>query len=309
MRPILLAQTVHSVKRVRVSQSIILLFPLISAILYVFGAMFLKRAIQFGFDMWRISFICNLIYAIIFSSLLVMGGTIHVELLWQPALIAALFVIGQSATILSLQSGDVSLATPVLGLKILLVAFFTALILKDGVVLAHWIAAVLSVLGIGLLSRSGARHHEGVKKTLLCAALAALAFALFDVLVQKWSPAWGAGRFLPIMFAFGALQSLAMIPFFKSAAHISREGWRALYIGGVLASIQSVFFVGAVAVYGKATSANVVYSTRGLWSVVLVWYTGHLFNNTEHESGKAVFGTRLAGAILMTLSVAIVFAV
>ena len=290
-------------------QSVVLLFPLISAILYVFGVMFLKRAMQLGFDVWRTTFICNIIYALVFSSLLFMGGTFHAELLWQPALIGALFVIGQSATVLSLETGDVSLATPVLGLKILLVAFFTALLLKDGVTLAHWAAATLSVIAIALLSRSGARHHEGVGKTVGCAAIAALAFALFDVLVQKWSPLWGAGRFLPVMFAFSALQSCAMIPFFKPSAGFPREGWRALIFGSTFASIQSVFFVGAVAVFGKATSANVVYSTRGLWSVVLVWYTGHLFKNTEHESGKAVFGTRLVGAILMSISVVIVFAV
>jgi drug/metabolite transporter (DMT)-like permease len=290
-----------------VSQTVFLLFPLVSAILYVFGAMFMKRAIQLGFDVWRTSFICNIVYAIMFSGLLVMGGTTHVDLLWQPAIVGALFIIGQSATVISLQSGDVSLATPVLGLKILMVAFFTALILHDGVALAHWIAAVLSVLGIALLSRSGAAHHTGVAKTVFCAAISALAFALFDVLVQKWSPHWGAGRFLPVMFGLSAVMSLAMIPFFKPADHISREGWRAVLAGGFLASLQSVFFVSAVAVYGKATSANVVYSTRGLWSVILVWYTGHLFKNTEHESGKAVFGTRLAGAVLMTVSVAIVF--
>lgn len=287
--------------------TLVLLFPLFSAIVYVFGVMFLKRAIHLGFGVWRMSFVCNIVYAIVFAPLWLMGGTFHADLLWQPALVGALFVAGQSLTVLSLQRGDVSLATPILGVKILLVAFLTSLLLPDGVSAALWAAASLSVLAIALLSRSGARHHEGVARTVVCAALAATVFALFDVLVQKWSPQWSAGRFLPVMFALAALQSLAMIPFFEPGAEVPREAWRAVLAGALLAAIQSVFFVGALAVYGKATSANVVYSTRGLWSVLLVWYTGHLFKNTEHESGRAVFRTRLTGAVLMTLSVVIVF--
>ena len=91
-------------------------------------------------------------------------------------------------------------ATPVLGLKILLVALFTMLLLAKRVSATLWAAAALSSLAIALLnSARGAKPHH-VGSTILYTGTSAAMFALFDVLVQKWSPAWGgAGRLLPAM--------------------------------------------------------------------------------------------------------------
>jgi len=43
----------------------------------------------------------------------------------------------------------------------------------------------------------------------------------------------------------------------------------------------------------------VVYSARGLWSVVAVWVLGPWFGNRERDRGAAVFRARLAGAALL----------
>lgn len=60
---------------------------------------------------------------------------------------AARFV-GQIWTLFSLQRGDVSIATPVLGVKILLVALFTTLVLRWRFVgAALMFAAIVLVLG------------------------------------------------------------------------------------------------------------------------------------------------------------------
>src|SRR5262249_28600412 len=102
-----------------------LILPLISALLYVIGALLLRRAADFGVGFWRTTFVANLISAAAFSSLLWLGGTFHLNLLWQPAIVAALFVLGSVLNFISLDRGDVSLATPVLGIKIVLVALLS----------------------------------------------------------------------------------------------------------------------------------------------------------------------------------------
>jgi hypothetical protein len=58
-------------------------------------------------------------------------------------------------------------------------------------------------------------------------------------------------------------------------------------------------FTSSISIYRHATSANVLYSSRGLWSVVAVWGIGHWFANREQHLGAWVLAWRLVGAILL----------
>lgn len=284
-----------------------LLFPLTSALLYVIGALLLRRAADFGVGFWRTTFVANVICAAAFSVLWLLGGKFHPQLLWQPAAVAVLFMFGSVMNFISLDKGDVSLATPVLGIKIVLVAVFSALITGDWGQPTLWIAAVLSTSAIALLNWSrGTRHHH-VTLTILAAGASAASFALFDVLVQKWSPAWGVGRFPPTMLGFVAIFSCGAIPQFPSPlTAISGRAWPWLLAGSIVLAAQAVVFVSSVAAFGNATAANVVYSSRGLWSVVLVWVIGHWFGNTEQQLGSGILRWRLIGAVLMLAAIALV---
>ncbi len=282
------------------------LLPLTAALLYVGGALLVKRASDFGVGVWRTAFISNLVSAAIFQLALPLGGQWHWELWWQPALVAVVFIFGQLLNFLALARGDVSVATPVLGVKIILVALFTTTLLAQVVPASLWIAASLGSLAIVLLNQTGGVRHHHVGITIVCAGGSAAMFALFDVLVQKWSPGWGAGRFLPAMFLFVAVFSVALIPFFHAPLRaVSRESWPWLGGGCVLIGVQSLLFVTAVAKYRQATAANVIYGSRGLWSVIAVWAVGHWFANREQHLGAAVLRWRLAGAVLMLAAVVI----
>ena len=284
-----------------------LILPFSAALLYVVGALLVKRSGDFGVGVWRTAFLSNLTSALIFQLLLPLGGTFHPELLWQPALVGVLFLLGQLLNYVALQRGDVSVATPVLGVKIVLVALFTTLLLTQGVSAKLWAAAALSSLAIALLNRTGGakRHHVG--STICYAGSSAAMFALFDVLVQKWAPAWGAGRFLPVMLGFVAVFSVALIPFFHAPVKaIPRGAWPWLMGGCVLIGFQSLVFVMAIVKFRNATAANVIYSSRGLWSVAAVWAIGHWFANREQHLGASVLRWRLVGAALMMAAIALV---
>jgi drug/metabolite transporter (DMT)-like permease len=286
-----------------------LVMPLGAAMLYVVAALLIKRSNDLGVGPWRTLFVSNLTGGLVFLTLLPFGGAFPVELLWQPAVGAILFFFAQLFNYLALQQGDVSVATPVLGIKIVLVALFSVLLRTQAVTPSLWVAAGLSSLGIALLHRTrGAHHHVGL--TILYAILTAVLYALCDVLMQKWVPQWGTGRYLPIMLGFVALFSLPLIPFFPAPlGQIPRPTWRWLIAGCGVISVQSLVFALTIALFHNAAAANVLYGSRGLWSVVAVWAVGHWFSNREQHLGAAVLRWRLAGAALMLTAVVLVILV
>lgn len=287
------------------------IYPLIAALFYAFGALVLKRSSDLGIGLWRTTFVANLIVAALFSLLWLLGGPeVERDLLWQPGVIALCLFVGQLAQFLALEKGDVSVAVPVFGLKVVIVAFLTPFLTGDAVGAKTWAAALLSVLGITFLNRKeGGSHPRGLVITLVAGGVGAFAFAIFDVLVQKWGPSWGASRLLPCIFWINALLSFGLIfRFTAPLSAIPRQGWAWLSGGSVLLGTQSMIFVSTLAVYGKATSANIVYASRGLLSVVLVWLIGHWFMNQERHLGAKVFRWRLFGAALMLSAIVLVVA-
>lgn len=280
---------------------------LAAALTYVVGALLIKRSGEFGVGVWRTAFVSNFVSAGLFMLLMGLGGTFHPKRWWEPAVVGLLFILGQVFNYLALQKGDVSVATPVLGVKILLVAFFSSLLLAQPVPLNLWMAAALGSLAIALLNRRDATQHHHVGTTILFAGGSAAMFALFDVLVQKWVAGWGAGRFLPAMMMVVAGLNFGLMPLFREPiTKVPRVAWPWLLAGCFFIGAQSLIFVTAIAKFGNATGANVIYSSRGLWSVVAVWLVGHWFGNKERHAGPRVMRWRLAGAVLMMAAIALV---
>jgi drug/metabolite transporter (DMT)-like permease len=282
---------------------------LISALIYTVGALLFKRSSDLGAGLWRTTFTANLIGAALFSLLWLEGGpNVDPVLLWQPGLIALCLFAGQLSQFLALERGDVSVAVPVFGLKVVIVAFLTPLLTGEGVSPKLWAAADLSVLGIVFLNRKdGDKHPRNLGITLACGGLGALCFAVFDLLVQKWGPHWGPGRLLPCIFWINGILSIGLITRFSAPlTAIRREAWPWLLGGCVLLASQSILFVRSLALHGHATSANVLYASRGLLSVILVWLIGHWFVNQERHLGARIMRWRLLGASLMLSAIVLV---
>ena len=80
--------------------------------------------------------------AFVFPGLTLMGGTLQpVSMLWQPAIVGGLFIAGQLFTFLAVHRGDVSIAAPVLGIKVLIVPAATPLFVEHTLPARVWIAA------------------------------------------------------------------------------------------------------------------------------------------------------------------------
>ncbi|MDB4589678.1 DMT family transporter [bacterium] len=292
-----------------VYQSMHLIFPLISSLLYVAAAMFFKQAASRGVGPWRTALVCNGLTGVAFLALWPLGGSIPgISSLWQPVVVAGLFVGGQLLTFLALDKGDVSVATPVIGIKLILVAVFTTWLLATPVRSSLWLAAALSVVGIAFLHRGPQGGQGQVGQTILFALAAGVTYALFDVLVMKWAPAWGPGRFLPIAMLLSGVLSLGFVPLFSQPLRsISRQQWRPLLGGSFFMAAQAMVLINTLAVFQDGTAVNVIYNLRGLWSVAAVWFVGHWFGNVERQLGRETLGWRLAGAVVLSAAVVLVF--
>jgi hypothetical protein len=65
-------------------------------------------------------------------------------------------------------------------------------------------------------------------------------------------------------------------------------------------------FITSISIWRQVTSANVLYSSRGLWSVVAVWAVGHWFANQEQHLGARVLAWRFVGAFLLMAAIVMV---
>ena len=288
-----------------------LLVPLVCALLYVVAALMLKRASALGVGAWRIGFLANWAMFLLFLPwALLHPGTSEPAptSYWQPAVSGLLFLGGQMFIFLALQKGDVSVTTPVMGTKVLLVALLSLLLHAGAVSLRWWLAAGLSTAAVGLLHFG--EPHTGrarVGRTVLLAAMSALTFSLSDVLLQKWAAAWGSGRYLNLMFFATAVYTFAFVPFFRAPlTAMDRRAWAWTAGGAVLLAINNAGIGFAIAHWRSATTVNILYSLRGLFSVGLVWAVGHWFASEEQHLTPRVFRARLAGAALMLAAIVLV---
>ncbi len=284
-----------------------LLLPFFASVLFVCGLIFVKKAGESGSGPLTIMFVANACSAVFFSGFLLLGGTWPAwTLFWQPCVIAVLFMLGLTFTFLAIHQGDVSVATPIFGMKVVFVAVLLTFIGGEQLPTSVWYAALLATLGIGLIQWTGKGKPHHIVLTIVLALSAATCYATFDVLVQRWAPSWGAGRFLPTVFWMVGLLSLGMVPWVQWSRLAVPSVRRVLIPGAVLVSLQAICITGAVAIYGDAARVNVVYAMRGIWGVGLAWIAAKIWGGAEAEHGRQTMLTRGVGALLLTSAVVIV---
>ena len=275
-----------------------IVLPLLAAFVYALAALMLKRATERGVGPWRVNFITNWIQCVLFAPFwLTGGGSFTWDRFGEAAVCGATFFAGQIFTFLALSRGDVSVATPVLGTKVIFVAFLAVALGTEPLTVSMWIAALLTTIATGLLGAGSTERAHSLALSLCYGFAAAFAFALTDVLAQKWAPAWGFGRFAPAMFFTVALLSLGLVPFFRGP--LRELPWRWVTPGAVALAAQASGIAYSIMVFGSATMTNILYNSRGIWSVLLVWWIGAWFENRERHRGRAIMLRRLAASLLL----------
>ncbi|QDV63315.1 hypothetical protein Mal65_24570 [Crateriforma conspicua] len=297
--------------------SIATVFVLSAALLYTVAVLCLKRATDWRPGPWRVTFLCNWATTILFAPLWLWGDTpVDWSLWWQPILIATLFVGGQALVVVALNLGDVSIATPLMGLKILIVTAITLTVswlgYGDGKIPSDaWkliTAAVLSTVAVAMLGASGAGgHHRRLLLTAAASIGAAVCYAIFDCLLQYWGPVWSTTRLMPLVMGWAGVLSIGLVPFFSAPLRRLEPAALPWIAGGAfLMALQAVFLTCTISTWGHAAEANVLYSSRGLWAVVLIWMVGHWFSKSEQAAGGKVMTQRLIAAGLLSIAIVLV---
>ena len=246
--------------------------------------------------------------AVSFPVMMLLGGTMQpLEMFWQPAIIGALFLFGQFFTFLAVKVGDVSIAAPVQGVKVLIVPALAVLFFAEPMPSTIWVAASIAMVGIVFVQATDHTvERSRIVFAVLFALLAALAMTLFDLFIQRWAPAWGAGYFLTVAFGCSAVLSLLFLPLADRPSQLAAPDIRKpLVIGCLFMTLQAIGMTLTLAHWGDATRVNIVYSLRGLWGVILTWVLSQRMNIEQATPNNKIMRMRLIGAVLIAISVAI----
>ncbi len=287
-----------------------LLAPLLSALIYPFASLFLKRAIGEGAGLLRTAFLSNIVlFAVFLPALLFNRDSPQWEHLGWPLLAGPCFFGGQVFTFLAIRAGDVSIQAPLMGIKVIFVALFSFFLKPDEVPPLLWVGAALTAMAIFLLGGASLNSLLANSRTLIWSLVACACFGGSDSLAGYRSADFGRIPFLIVMVSVVAIGSLALAPFFSAPLkNIPRHARNLAMLGGMAIGLQGIILNLSLVFIGQATAMNIVYSTRALWGVLLVWLIGHKLGNHEAaERGHAVMTKRLAGAGLLSAAVIMVF--
>jgi hypothetical protein len=177
---------------------------------------------------------------------------------------------------------------------------------------------MLASIGIALISYLPGGLHRRLVVTVGWSFAAASVFALTDVCVQKWVPSVGYSRFAPVMFGSMGILSLVYLPSLITAARSSpsqrsllhgfpRASLPWLLGGALLLAVQALAMYSAIGLHGSATLTNILYGSRCLWSVLLVWILGVAAGDfSSREKRFAIMARRFLGALLLIGAMALV---
>jgi drug/metabolite transporter (DMT)-like permease len=271
-----------------------------AALLYAVGYLELKGSIHHGATSKRVNIFSNYAMAAWSMPLAFLAFFLPTHPNWESAFAAvaagASLFIGRICTVKALAKADLSISAPLLGTKTILVALFSILLLHDHVSWRLILAAVMTVLALGLL-QFGPDHNKHHRRAAVGWAMAAsLLFALVDVLTQGYARQSGVAFFQPVMFVVLA----AMTPLLGSTPPAPPVAKKRLFIGGAVIGFQAPLVIMLIGLFGQATLINILYATRTIWSVGIDAWMGQ-GNAREYWIARLGGSLLLLGAIILAL--------
>lgn len=233
---------------------------------------------------------------------------------WRAALVPATFsmatcVLANATMFQMLKSVDASLASPLLGLKVPMLALFYTFALARPCTGAQWIAVGLVFVATAALAGAGRRLSRASWGWLLATCAG---FSLSDWLIGETfaavEPAFPA--FAPrALFSLGfiylvcAAAALLATPFCPRLPRAGWLRWAAPYAAAWFAAMAALYACFATC---GIVLGNIVQNTRGLLSIALGWLVARAGRtDLEERVSRAVLARRVAAAVLLLAAVAL----
>ena len=276
---------------------------------YALGAILGKRALASGAGQVRLVILSNLILSLLFiPHFFLAEGLPSPGELFTGVCLAAIFLLGQVLFFRALRSGDASLVSPLMGIKPVLVAFFLVAfgLSPHPLEPKTWIAAVAATVAVALIgwpaTTKGANWH-GMALALASAAT----FSLLDAIFPHFSHRGDPTRLLFCVFGSLGLLTLVLLPWAEEPLlRRTTPSDRFTWASALFIALQAVLMSSAIAFYRVPTEVNVVYSCRGLWTVLLVMWIGNRLQLDEGSHPVRVKLRRVAGSILLAIGVVLI---
>ncbi len=218
---------------------------------------------------------------------------------------AFFYLIAQLGLFSVLRHVESSRVAPLLGTKVLVLAFLSVLLTRQGLHPLQWAAVCLSAGAVWLLNEAGGRVPP---RCLAWLGLTVLGYCLSDlsigVLVKRladvepWPPMVGTA------FSY-LLCAVATLPFVFRRDVLNVQVWT------LAAPYAAAWFAAMCLLYASfgligVVFGNIVQSTRGVMSVAIGWAIAHVgHTHLESHVPRAVFWRRAVGALLMMAAVAL----
>lgn len=283
-------------------------YPFIAAVFYCGSVMLVKYASQSqtlsGLSMLVMN---NLLSGIVFIPAIFFETDFpDISIIWQPIIASIFCAIGNIATFTCAERGEVSLMTPLMGIKTLMVVMFARVFLDINLPHTITVAGIICCVAVFIMSFSiNSLRSKKLGVTILLAMIACISYALCDVFIQKYAPNFTRNTMLSLTSVAMPLSIIPLLPKFFKEVSISDK--KTLFLGGGSAVLMIVeMYLMFISISGElgASLCNILYNTRGLLSVILIYFVGKRFVKLRELSNASAI-QRSVGAIMILIAVII----
>jgi drug/metabolite transporter (DMT)-like permease len=229
---------------------------------------------------------------------------------YAPSLIACsgFYLFGQALLFIALKTSSASRVSPLLGIKVFILALIGIAFLGQKFGLLQWTAIVMSVIAAAMLSRTGEKLSL---KGLLWILLTCVAYCLSDInikiLVNHFDYLGRANAVLLavclsyIVCGITAVTILFFLPRPTAAMFRYSLPFAVAWFAAMLFLFACFGSIGVV--YG-----NIVQSSRGILSILMgAALVRHNFEYLDQRVPRSIFFQRLAAAALMSGAIALYY--
>jgi len=282
------------------------LLALSAGLAYTVSALLAKRAMELGSGASRSLVYSNWVTALFFLPYpLLADSPLQASDFQNGALLGTIFFVAQSLCFAALRSSDASMVTPIMGSKSVFVALFLFLfgLSPHPIGLETWAAAGLAAIAVALIGWPSKAMPSSFVGIFLALGTAA-GFGLVDSMVPHFTHQSDPFNILFVMFSTLGLLSFLLIPLSRGNFLASRgRADRWMWASSLPMAGQAVLMSFAIGFFRVPTEANVFYSCRGLWAILLVAWLGKRMGLHESNAPPSTQIRRIIGASLLLLGI------